>query len=280
MLNTEEENKLKLKAQTIRHLIVDTTMKAGGAHIGGGLSMLDVLVTLYFKYMNIDPGKPDDPERDRFVLSKGHAAIGYIPTLAERGFFDKSLLSTFNKFQSPFGMHPDSLKIAGCDASTGSLGHGLPMALGMALSAKIQKKKYHTYCIVGDGELNEGSNWEAAMTAAHYKVDNLLLFVDRNRHMIDGPVADVMNIEPLSDKWKAFGWHVIEVDGHNFNEISASIEEAREIKGVPVVVIANTIKGKGVDYMEDQTKWHYGAIDSDMGQKAHESIDRMYKELK
>ena len=177
-------------------------------------------------------------------------------------------------------MHPDSLKIAGCDASTGSLGHGLPMALGMALSAKIQKKKYHTYCIVGDGELNEGSNWEAAMTAAHYKVDNLLLFVDRNRHMIDGPVAEVMNIEPLSDKWKAFGWHVIEVDGHNFNEISASIEEAREIKGVPVVVIAYTIKGKGVDYMEDQTKWHYGAIDSDMGQRAHESIDRMYKELK
>lgn len=276
MLKTEEENKLKLKAQTIRHLIVDTTMKAGGAHIGGGLSMLDVLVTLYFKYLNIDPALPDDPERDRFVLSKGHAAIGYIPTLAERGFFDKSLLNTFNKFQSPFGMHPDSLKIPGCDASTGSLGHGLPMALGMALSARIQNKNYHTYCIVGDGELNEGSNWEAAMCAAHYKVDNLLLFVDRNRHMIDGPVADVMNIEPLSDKWKAFGWHVIEIDGHDFHEISSSIEKAKEIKGVPVVVIASTIKGKGVDYMEDQTKWHYGAIDSEMGQRAHESIDRMY----
>lgn len=279
MLMTEELNKLRLRAQTIRHLIVDTTMKAGGAHIGGGLSMLDVLVTLYFKYMNIDPAIPDDPDRDRFVLSKGHAAIGYIPTLAERGFFDKSLLNTFNKFQSPFGMHPDSLKIPGCDASTGSLGHGLPMALGMAISAKMQNKKYHTYCIVGDGELNEGSNWEAAMAAAHYKVDNLLLFVDRNRHMIDGPVKEVMNIEPLSDKWKAFGWHVMEIDGHDFNEISSSIEKAKEIKGVPVVVIASTIKGKGVDYMEDQTKWHYGAIDSVMGQRAHESIDRMYQEL-
>lgn len=277
MLRTEEINKLKTTAQTIRHLVVDTTMKAGGAHIGGGLSMLDVLVTLYFKYMHIDPANPDDPERDRFVLSKGHAAIGYIPTLAERGFFDKSLLNTFNKFQSPFGMHPDSLKIPGCDASTGSLGHGLPMALGMAISARMQNKSFRTYCIVGDGELNEGSNWEAAMTAAHYKVDNLLLFVDRNRHMIDGPVEEVMNIEPLSDKWKAFGWQVREIDGHNFSEISTAIEETREIKGVPVVVIANTIKGKGVDYMEDQTKWHYGAIDSEMGKKAHESIDRMYR---
>lgn len=280
MLSEKEIKKLQDTAIAIRHSIIDTTMKAGGAHIGGGMSMLDILVTLYFKYMNIDPENPDAPDRDRFVLSKGHAAIGYIPTLAERGFFDKELLKTFNKFKSPFGMHPDSLKIPGCDASTGSLGHGLPMALGMALGAKFQKKSFYTYCIVGDGELNEGSNWEAAMTAAHYKVDNLLVFVDRNRHMIDGPVEEVMSIEPLADKWRAFGWKVIGIDGHRFVEIAEAIEKAQATVGTPVVVIANTVKGKGVDYMEDQTKWHYGAIDSEMGQKAHESIDKMYLELK
>ena len=237
--------------------------------------MIDILTTLYFKHMNIDPSNPEDPDRDRFVLSKGHAAIGYIPTLAEKGFFSKDLLKSFNKFKSPFGMHPDSLKIKGCDASTGSLGHGLPMALGMALSAKIQKKSYQTYCIVGDGELHEGSNWEAAMTAAHYKVDNLTVFVDRNMHMIDGPVEEVLSVEPLTDKWKAFGWEVITIDGHDYNEISSAIEEAHAIQNKPVVIIARTIKGKGVDFMEDQTKWHYGAIDSEMAERAHASIDKM-----
>ncbi len=279
MFTHEEHNELLKTARTIRHSIIDTTMKAGGAHIGGGMSALDIMVALYFKYMNIDPANPDDPNRDRFVLSKGHSAIGYIPVLAERGFFDKKLLDTFNKFKSPFGMHPDSLKIAGCDASTGSLGHGLPMSVGMAMGAKIQNKKFYTYCIVGDGELNEGSNWEAAMTAAHHKVDNLLLFVDRNMHMIDGPVEEIMSIEPLADKWRAFGWEVLEINGHDFNEIAKAIDTAHEIKGKPVVVIAKTVKGKSVDFMEDQTKWHYGAIDSEMGAKAHASIDKMYSEL-
>ncbi|MCF6357477.1 MAG: transketolase [Draconibacterium sp.] len=279
MITNEEHKNLLQTARTIRHAIIDTTMKAGGAHIGGGMSALDIMVTLYFKYLNIDPANPDNPDRDRFVLSKGHSAIGYIPVLAERGFFDKKLLDTFNKFKSPFGMHPDSLKIAGCDASTGSLGHGLPMSVGMAMGAKIQNKKFYTYCIVGDGELNEGSNWEAAMTAAHHKVDNLLLFVDRNMHMIDGPVEEVMSIEPLTDKWRAFGWEVLEIDGHDLNEIAKAIDTAHATKGKPVVVIAKTVKGKGVDFMEDQTKWHYGAIDSEMGEQAHTSIDKMYSEL-
>ncbi len=279
MFTQEEHKKLLETARTIRHSIIDTTMKAGGAHIGGGMSALDIMVALYFKYMNIDPANPDNPERDRFVLSKGHSAIGYIPVLAECGFFDKKLLDTFNKFKSPFGMHPDSLKIAGCDASTGSLGHGLPMSVGMAMGAKIQNKKFYTYCIVGDGELNEGSNWEAAMTAAHHKVDNLLLFVDRNMHMIDGPVEEIMSIEPLTDKWRAFGWEVLEINGHDLNEIAKAIDTAHEIKGKPVVVIAKTVKGKSIDFMEDQTKWHYGAIDSEMGDKAHASVDKMYSEL-
>ncbi len=252
-------------------------MKAGGAHIGGGMSALDIMVMLHFKYMDINPGDADNNNRDRFVLSKGHAAIGYIPVLAERGFFDKELLDTFNKFKSPFGMHPDSLKIAGCDASTGSLGHGLPISVGMAMGVRIQKKDFYTYCIVGDGELNEGSNWEAAMTAAHHKVDNLLVFVDRNMHMIDGPVEEVMGVEPLTDKWRAFGWEVLEIDGHDMNAIAKAIDTAHETKGKPVVVIAKTIKGKGVDFMEDQTKWHYGAIDSALGDQAHASIDKMYE---
>ncbi len=279
MLSNEEYNELLKKARSIRHSIIDTTFKAGGAHVGGGMSMLDMLVMLYFKYLNVDVNNPDNPDRDRFVLSKGHAAIGYIPLLAEKGFFDKKLLDTFNKFKSPFGMHPDGNKIPGCDASTGSLGHGLPMAVGMALGARVQKKSFYTYCIVGDGELNEGSNWESAMIAAHYKIDNLLLFVDRNHHMIDGPVEEIMGIDPLADKWKAFGWEVLEIDGHNLKEIAEAIEKAKEIQGKPVVVIATTIKGKGVDFMEDQTKWHYGAIDSALRDQAHESIDKMYVEL-
>jgi transketolase len=279
MLSQEEYKSLLKTARTIRHSIIDTTMKAGGAHVGGGMSALDIMVTLYFKYLNVDPGDSENPDRDRFVLSKGHSAIGYVPVLAERGFFEKELLDSFNKFKSPFGMHPDGNKIRGCDASTGSLGHGLPMSVGMALGAKIQKKDFYTYCIVGDGELNEGSNWEAAMTAAHHKVDNLLVFVDRNMHMIDGPVEDVMSIEPLPEKWKAFGWEVLTIDGHNMNEIAEAIEKAHKTEGKPVVVIAKTIKGKGVDFMEDQTKWHYGAIDSAMGDQAHVSIDKMYSDL-
>ena len=279
MLTKEEHKNLLETAKKIRHSIIDTTLKAGGAHVGGGLSALDIMVALYFKYMNVNPENPENPDRDRFVLSKGHGAIGFIPVLAERGFFEKELLDSFNKFKSPFGMHPDGNKIAGCDASTGSLGHGLPMAVGMALGAKVQKKDFYTYCIVGDGELNEGSNWEAAMTAAHHKVDNLILFVDKNRQMIDGPVQEVMNIDPLADKWKAFRWEVIEIDGHNMIEIAEAIEKAHQIKGKPTVVVANTVKGKGVDFMENETKWHYGAIDSEMGERAHASIEKMYENI-
>lgn len=279
MLTNEEHKELLITARSIRHSIIDTTMKAGGAHIGGGMSALEIMVALYFKYMNVDPANPDNPDRDRFILSKGHGAIGYVPVLAERGFFDKSLLDSFNKFKSPFGMHPDGNKIIGCDASTGSLGHGLPMSVGMAIGARIQKKDFYTYCIVGDGELNEGSNWEAIMTAAHHKVDNLLVFVDRNMHMIDGPVEEIMSIEPLPEKWKAFGWETLVIDGHDLKAIADAIETAHKIKGKPVVVIAKTIKGKGVDFMEDQTKWHYGAIDSELGEKAHVSVDNMYSKL-
>jgi transketolase len=278
-LTIEEYNHLLQTAKKLRHEIVEITMKAGGAHIGGGLSVLDILVTLYFKYLNIDPENPDDPDRDRLVLSKGHAAIAYAPVLAERGFFDKKLLDDFNKFKSPFGMHPDANKIPGCDASTGSLGHGLPIATGMALGARLQEKKFRTYCIVGDGELNEGSNWEAAMTGAHYKLTNLTVFVDRNMQMIDGPVEEIMGLEPLSDKWKAFGWDVLEINGNDIQQVANAIEKAQQATEKPVVIIAKTVKGYGVDFMEDKTQWHYGSLDSELAEKAHHSIDAVYEKL-
>jgi transketolase len=279
MLSDKEFRELSQTAQKLRKKAVEITMKAGGAHIGGGLSMIDMLTLLFFKYMNIDPKNPDNPDRDRFVLSKGHAAIGYVPVLAERGFFDVELLNDFNKFKSPFGMHPDSNKIAGCDASTGSLGHGLPLSVGMALGARIQKKDFITYCIMGDGELNEGTNWEAAMAASHHKVTNLVAFVDRNKHMIDGRTKDIMNVEPLKDKWEAFGWKVIVTDGHDLHKLSEAIEFAQSYDEKPVVIIADTIKGKGVDFMEDDTKWHYGSLDSNLMEQAFASIDKMYAEL-
>ena len=261
-------------ARKIRHDIIDTTVWAGGAHIGGGLSIVEIMTILYFKYLKIDPANPQWPDRDRVVLSKGHGGAGYAPVLANRGYFDRSELKDFNHFMSNFGMHLDSLKVKGVDVSTGSLGHGLSMAVGLALGARLQKKSWHTYCILGDGECNEGSVWEAAMAASHFKVTNLISFVDRNRLMIDGTTAEVMSVEPFADKWKAFGFIVKEIDGHSYKALSEAIDSALEEKNAPVMIIANTVKGKGVDFMENQVKWHYGSIDSELAEKAHSSVDR------
>ena len=261
-------------ARKIRHDIIDTTVWAGGAHIGGGLSMVEIMTLLYFKYLNIDPAKPDWEERDRVVLSKGHGGAGYAPVLANRGYFDRDELKDFNHFMSKFGMHLDSLKVKGVDVSTGSLGHGLSMAVGLALGARLQKKSWKTYCILGDGECNEGSVWEAAMAAAHFKVTNLITFVDRNRLMIDGKTEEIMSVEPFADKWRAFGFIVKEVDGHNYAALSDAIDFAHAEKSSPVMIIADTVKGKGVDFMENQVKWHYGSIDSELTEKAHSSVDR------
>ncbi len=274
---TEQELKdLKDRAWQLRRDIVDVTEWAGGAHIGGALSMADILVILYFKYLNIDPSNPDLEDRDRLVVSKGHAGVGVAPALARRGYFGMDILKDFNKFKSPFGMHLDSLKVRGVDASTGSLGHGLPMALGMALGARLQKKSWLTYCILGDGECNEGTNWEAAMAASHFKVTNLITIVDRNKLMIDGDTEDVMSLEPFADKWRAFGFIVKEVDGHDFGELSAALDSARQEQNAPVVIVANTVKGKGVDYMENDVKWHYGSMNSVLADQARKSVDKMY----
>jgi transketolase len=274
---TDEDLKiLNEKARQNRHDIIDVTGWSGGAHIGGAMSMADILTLLYYKYADIDPGEPGKADRDRIIVSKGHGGVGYAAMLARRGYFDFELLKDFNKFKSPFGMHLDSGKVPGVDVSTGSLGHGLPMAVGLALGARIQKQSWWTYCILGDGECNEGSVWEAAMAAGHHKVINLITFVDRNKLMIDGATEEVMGIEPFADKWKAFGFIVRDVDGHSFAELADAIDFAKAQKEAPVVIIANTVKGKGVDFMENEVKWHYGGLDTELVAQAKKSVDRLY----
>jgi transketolase len=278
-LTKEERQKLYAQAKQLRKDIVDVTSWAGGAHIGGGLSVIDILTILYFKYLNIDPERPDWEDRDRLILSKGHAAVAYVPALARRGFFPVEEMKTFNKFMSPFGMHPDSKRVRGCDASTGSLGHGLPMAVGMALGARVLGKDLKVYCVLGDGECNEGTVWEALMAASQFKLTNLITLIDRNRLMIDGPTEEVMGVEPLADKLEAFGMEVVTVDGHDMDALAEGIEKALAAKDKPVAILANTVKGKGVSFMEDQVPWHYGSVDAEMKEKAHTSIEKMYESL-
>ncbi len=279
-LTKQEWLALEKKASELRHLCLDTTYWAGSGHIGGGMSIMDMLTILYHKYLNIKVEEPLWEDRDRFIMSKGHAGIALAPVLVDKGFNDPEQLKTFNHTNSKMGMHLDSNKVVGVDASTGSLGHGLSLALGMALAAKVEGKSYKTYCILGDGECDEGSNWEAAMSAAHYKATNLISFVDRNMCMIDGRTEDVMNLEPFADKWKAFGFIVKEVDGHNIKELCEAVDFALENEEAPVMIIANTIKGCGIDFMEDDYRWHYGAIDEGMYGKAKESLDKYYETRK
>ncbi|MDR1538642.1 MAG: transketolase [Clostridiales bacterium] len=271
-LTPEEKKKLEEAAKNLRLSIVDVMSWSGGAHVGGSLSAADILAILYFKQLSIFPDKPDDPDRDRFILSKGHAAAGFIPTLAMRGFFPAEELKSFNHFGSPFAMHPDGSKIPGVDASTGSLGHGLPMAVGMGLGARLLKASFKIVCLMGDGECCEGSVWEAAMSLSHFKLLNVIPIIDRNRLMIDGFTEDVMNLEPFADKWRAFGFNVLEINGHDFDELSLALDAAWQAKDKPALILANTIKGKGVDFMENNVKWHYASADSDLARRAKESI--------
>jgi transketolase len=275
-LSDTELKKLTEKAYQIRKDIIQTLIWSGGGHAGGALSQVEILVALYYKYLNIDPKKPDWADRDRVVLSKGHGGIGYAPVLADKGYFEKDLLKDFNHTGSPFGMHLDSLKVKGVDASTGSLGHGLPIAVGLALGARLKKKDWLTYCIMGDGEQHEGTIWEGAMCASHFKLSNLIGIIDNNKFCIDGACEDVMGIEPLAKKWDAFGWKVIETDGHDFVKLCGALDEAIAYKKGPCVIIAHTVKGKGVDFMEDVAGWHYGGLDADKTKKALESIEKMY----
>ena len=271
-LSPQEKQRLKDIARELRLTVIDVMAWSGGAHVGGSLSIIDILTILYFKYLDVHPADPQWDERDRFVLSKGHAAAGLIPVLAKRGFFPEETLKTFNHFGSPFAMHPDSNKVIGCDASEGSLGHGLSMAVGMALGARQRKMPWKTVCLMGDGECCEGSIWEAAMSAPHFKLGNLIGIVDRNRFMIDGETEDVMPLEPFADKWRAFGWDVVEVDGHDFDQLDEALARAWAATDVPVLILANTIKGKGVDFMENNVVYHYASADSELCARAKASI--------
>ena len=263
---------LKEKAKEIRKSIVSMITEAKSGHPGGSLSATDILTVLYFSEMNVDPANPKMEGRDRFVLSKGHAAPAIYATLAEKGYFSKDELMTLRKFGSRLQGHPDMKKLAGVEMSTGSLGQGLSAANGMALSAKIYNNDFRVYTILGDGELQEGQVWEAAMTAAHYKLDNLVAIVDYNNLQIDGKVSDVMDVAPVGEKFKAFKWNVIEIDGHNYEEIINALDTARTVKGQPTVIVANTVKGKGVSFMENNAGFHGAAPNDEEYKKAMEEL--------
>ncbi|MCX4303195.1 MAG: transketolase [Clostridia bacterium] len=249
-------DELKLKATKIRRNIVNMIYLASSGHPGGALSITDILTVLYFTEMNVDPLNPKDENRDRFVLSKGHASAALYATLAERGFIQNEDLLGFRKLDSNLQGHPDMNKVPGVDMTTGSLGQGLSTANGMALAGKLDNKNYRVYCALGDGEIEEGQVWEAAMSASHYKLDNLCVIVDNNNLQIDGTVDKVMSPYPIAEKFESFGFNVIEIDGHDYKQIIEAFENAKKITGKPTAIIAKTIKGKGVSFMENQASWH------------------------
>jgi len=254
---------LNITASKIRKSIVDMIFHAKSGHPGGSLSSVDILNYLYFKEMNVDPNSPADFNRDRFVLSKGHAAPVLYATLAERGYFDKELLPTLRKLNSPLQGHPDSKKVAGVDVSTGSLGQGISNAVGLALGIKLDNSTARVYTILGDGELQEGLVWEAAMAAAHYKLDNLVVIIDNNGLQIDGKNEDVINLGSISDKFESFDFNVIEIDGHDYDQIATAFDSAKATKDIPTAIIAKTVKGSGVSFMENQAGWHGAAPNAD-----------------
>ena len=247
---------LQKTANEVRKGIVTAVHAAKAGHPGGSLSAADIFTYLYFEEMNIDPQNPKDPDRDRFVLSKGHTAPGLYATLAQRGYFPVEDLVTLRKLGSYLQGHPDMKHIPGVDMSSGSLGQGVSAAVGMALAGKMDKKDYRVYTLLGDGEIEEGQVWEAAMFAGHRKLDNLVVIVDNNGLQIDGKVSDVCSPYPIDEKFKAFNFHVINVDAHDFDALKAAFDEARATKGMPTAIIAHSIKGKGVSFMENQVSWH------------------------
>ncbi|NOZ68626.1 MAG: transketolase [Deferribacteres bacterium] len=265
-------NELKKIAKNVRINILHMLTLAGSGHTGGSLSAVDVAVAIYFSRMKFNPADPSWEERDRFVLSKGHAAPLIYAIMAEAGYFREDTIKTLRKTGSPLQGHPCSAMLPGIEISTGSLGQGLSVANGMALGLRLDGNPARVYCIMGDGEVQEGQVWEAAMTAAHYKIDNICAVVDNNGLQIDGPVEKVMGIEPLHEKWAAFGWHVMDIDGHNMQEIIDALDEAETVKGKPSIIIARTTKGKGVSFFENKVEYHGVA-------PTQEEFDRAVKEI-
>jgi transketolase len=259
----EDIDFLRQKANLIRRHVLRMTFAAGSGHPGGSLSYADILAALYFKVMNHRPNNPKWADRDRLVLSKGHAAPAYYAALAESGYFPVSELLTLRKLGSRLQGHPSRNRTPGVEMSTGSLGQGLSVSNGMALAAKLDKKSYRVFCLCGDGEMQSGQIWEAAMLGAHYKLDNVTSFLDRNRLQIDGPTETIMSIEPIAKKWEAFGWNVMEIDGHDMRQILDACDGAKEVKGKPTMIVAHTIKGKGVSFMENSIPFHGKAPNED-----------------
>jgi len=263
---TEEnqiEGLLKEKAREIRFDVVKMIGEAGSGHPGGSLSAADIMAALYFKIMRHQPQNPKWEDRDRFILSKGHAAPVLYAALAESGYFDRETLWSLRKFGSILQGHPDMRKAPGVEISAGSLGQGLPAANGIALAGKLDEKDYTVYVLIGDGECQEGAIWEAALFASHHRLDNLVVILDYNRLQLGGVIDDILTIEPLADKWKAFGWEVVEIDGHDIRQILEALEKAKNIDEKPTVIIAHTIKGKGVSFMENDADWHGKAPDKE-----------------
>ena len=270
---------LKKIANEVRKGIITSVHSAKAGHPGGSLSAAEIYTYLYFEEMNIDPQNPDDPKRDRFVLSKGHTAPGYYAALAHRGFFPVEDLVTLRHVGSYLQGHPCMQHIPGVDMSSGSLGQGISAAVGMAISAQLSNDDYRVYTLLGDGEIQEGQVWEAAMLAGHRNLDNLVVIVDNNGLQIDGNIADVCSPYPIDKKFEAFNFHVINIDGHNFEEIAAAFKEARETKGQPTAIIAKTVKGKGVSFMENQASWHGAAPNDEQFAVAMEDLKRLEEAL-
>ncbi len=272
-MNESQIKELKKYSTILRKHIIEEVFSAQSGHPGGSLSCADILTVLYFKEMRVDPKNPKWEDRDRFVLSKGHCSPALYAALAEKGFFPKEELVKFRKIDSFLEGHPSMRYVPGVDMSTGSLGQGISTAVGMAIAGKLDNKDYNVFTILGDGEIQEGQVWEAFMAAAHYKLDNLIAFLDRNGLQIDGKISEVMSPEPVVDKIKAFGWHVIVIDGHNFEQIVNAIDEAKKTKGKPTMIIAETIKGKGVSFMENQAGWHGSAPNKEQRDTAIAELD-------
>lgn len=267
-----EIKELENKARKIRQDIINEVYYAKSGHPGGSLSITDILTVLYFKEMNIQPEKPNWEDRDRLVLSKGHCSPALYSCLANRGFFPIEDLKKFRNINSYLQGHPDKNKVAGVDMTTGSLGQGLSVANGMAIAGKLDKKDYRVYCILGDGEIQEGQIWEAAMASNKYKLDNLCVIVDNNNLQIDGTIEEVMSSYPIDEKFKSFGFQVINIDGHDIDEIIKAFEVAKNVKEKPVCIIAKTIKGKGISYMENQASWHGKAPNEEQHKQAMEEL--------
>jgi len=265
---------LEKKAIDLRKVVLKMIYDAKTGHTGGSLSSLDIIITLYNAVMKIDPQNPSWIERDRFILSKGHSVEGYYVVLADKGFFPAEELSTYCKFGTRLIGHP-TVKIPGIEMNTGALGHGLSAGVGMAIAGKMDEKNYRVFVLMGDGEQAEGSVWEAAMSAAHYRLDNLIAIIDRNRLQISGNTEDVMKLESLRDKWTAFGWEVTEADGNSINDLLGVFGSIPLVSEKPTLIIANTVKGKGISFMENNAKWHHGVPDEVQYHQALDELDKI-----